>query len=83
MEGLEQIEDVVARVSDFYLEKKAQYPKGRILVVSHGGVSGALHGAIYGIREGENLSPYCLPNTTPVLFAEGQEPQILEEQGDE
>lgn len=80
MEGVEQIEDVVARVSSFYQEKKALYPHGRILVVAHGGVSGAMHGAIYGVKDGENLSKYCLPNTTPVLFAEGREPRILEEE---
>ena len=82
IDGVEQIEDVVARISEFYQEKKALYPNGRILVVSHGGVSGALHGAVYGIKEGENLSPYCLPNTTPFLFEEGKEPKILEVSAD-
>ena len=77
MEGVEQIEDLVARVTDFYQEKRAKFPDGRILVVAHGGVSGAMHGAIYGVKDGENLSRYCLPNTTPVLFAEGKEPQVL------
>ena len=77
VEGLELIEEVIARVSDFYNEIKRKHPEQTVLVVSHGGVSGALYGAIYGVSEGQNLSSHCLPNTTPVLFREGQPPLIL------
>ncbi len=79
IEGMEQIEDLVARVSDFYKEAKGKHPDGTILVVSHGGISGALHGALYGVKDGESLSQYCLPNSVPVLFREGQAPVILQE----
>ena len=80
VEGGELIEDVVARVSEFYRDIKKRHPDGLVLVVSHGGVSGAMHGAVYGVSAGENLSEYCLPNTTPVLFREGQAPIYLEEE---
>ncbi len=81
--GVEQMEDLVARVSSFYQEIKKKHPAGTVLVVSHGGISGALHGAIYGVKEGESLSQYCLPNSTPVLFREGQAPLILQEESNE
>lgn len=83
IEGVEQIEDVVARVSDFYQEIRERHAKETVLLVAHGGISGALHGAIYGVQEGESLSPYCLPNSIPVLFREGQAPIILQEESDE
>ena len=79
MEGVEQMEELVARVSDFYEEIRKKHLNGTVLVVSHGGISGALHGAIYGVKEGESLSQYCLPNSVPVLFREGQAPVILQE----
>lgn len=77
--GMELVEDLVARVTDFYEEIRALHPTGRVLVVSHAGVSGAMHAAICGMKEGENLSNNCLPNATPVLFREGQAPVILKE----
>ncbi len=77
VEGVELIEDVVARATDFYREVKEKYPNGRVLVVSHGGFSASLHGAIYGVKDGESLSQYLLPNSTPVLFREGQPPVML------
>ncbi len=83
VDGMEIIEDVIARAKDFYSEVKEKHPDGRILVVSHGGFSGALYGAIYGIENGENLSKHCLPNTTPVLFREGEEPIVLQENNSE
>ncbi|MBO5248753.1 MAG: histidine phosphatase family protein [Clostridia bacterium] len=75
--GMEQIEDVVARVCEFYAEIKQKHPQGTVLVVSHGGVSAAMHCAVYGIPKNENLSRYCLPNSMPVLFREGHPPVIL------
>ncbi len=83
IEGAELIEDVVIRASEFYNEVKKLYPNGTILVISHGGFSGALHGAIYGVKSGENLNKYCLPNSTPVLFREGQAPVVLKELTDD
>ena len=77
--GCEAIEDVIVRVLDFYREKLAAYPDGRLLVVSHGGVSAAMYAAVYGMREGENLRRCCLPNAVPVLFREGKEPFVLKE----
>lgn len=78
-EGCERIEDVVERVRDFYREMLVKHPAGRILVVSHGGVSGAMYAAVCGIGKGQNLRPYCLPNAVPVIFREGQEPIVLKE----
>ena len=82
-DGVELIEDVVERARSFYRDVKERHPDGRILVVSHGGFSGALYGAYYGIPEGENLSKYCLPNSVPVLFREGQAPVVLKENDDD
>ena len=79
IEGMELIEDVISRVKDFYEEASTKYSDGRILVVSHGGVSGAMNAVVYGMKKGGNLRKYCLPNSTPVLFREGQEPIILGE----
>ena len=79
LEDGESIEDVVARVFDFYNEIKAKHPDGRVLVVSHGGVSGAMHAAVCGISPDENLRKYCLPNAVPVLFRAGSEPVLLTE----
>ncbi len=76
-EGIELIEDVVGRAKSFYGDVKRKYPDGQILVVSHGGFSASLYGAIYGTKEGECLSQYLLPNSTPVLFREGQAPVFL------
>ncbi len=80
IEGMEQFEDVVVRVGEFYKEIKEKHPSQTVLVVSHGGVSGALHCIIHGIQEGENLRQYCLPNATPVLIREGQPFIILQEE---
>ena len=80
IEGVEQIEDVVARVLDFYNEIRDKHRNDTVLVVAHGGISGALHGAIYGVKPGESLSSYCLPNSVPVLFRDGQAPIILQEE---
>lgn len=79
IEGMEQIEDVIARVKDFYEDVRKKHPNGRVLVVSHGGVSGAMHAAVYGMKKEDNLRRYCLPNSTPVLFRDGQEPIVLGE----
>ena len=79
IEGMEQIEDLLKRVSDFYDEVCRRYPDGRVLVVSHGGVSAAMRVAVCGMAEGENLAQYCLPNAKPVLFCSGQAPVLLEE----
>ncbi len=78
--GLELIEDVIDRAADFYNETKEKHANDRILVVSHGGFSGALYAVMYGVEKGESLSKYCLPNATPVLFREGQAPIILTEE---
>ncbi len=79
-DGVELIEDVVERAKAFYREVKDKYPDGRILVVSHGGFSASLQGAIYGIKDGESLSHYLLPNSTPILLREGQAPVFLGEE---
>lgn len=72
IEGVEQLEDLIARVSAFFRDLNEKHSGQTVLVVSHGGVSGAMYAAVYGVREGENLSKHCLPNATPVLFGEGQ-----------
>lgn len=78
VQGAESIEDVIARVKDFYKEVRRLYPNGRILVVSHGGVSAALNCVINGLPESGSLFKYVLPNSVPVLFREGQAPICME-----
>jgi len=79
VEGVERLEDLLIRVSSFYRDAEQEFPVGRILVVSHGGVSGAMHAAVYGMAPEENLRPYCLPNAVPVLFRKGEPPVYLKE----
>ena len=80
VEGMELIEDVINRASSFYSEIKEKHGNERVLVVSHGGFSAALYATVYGVNAEESLSKYCLPNSTPVLFREGQAPLILKEE---
>lgn len=78
-QGAERIEDVIARVFDFYCEIERKHVGETVLCVSHGGVSGALYGALFGIPE-EGLYPHCLPNVTPVIFCNGSAPVVLKEE---
>ena len=83
IEGMEQIEGVIARAKSFYGDLLKKHGKDRVLVVSHGGFSASLRVAICGMKPDENLWKYCLPNATPVLFRSGQEPIILGVEGNE
>lgn len=77
VECAERFENVISRVKEFYYDVSSAYPNGRVLVVSHGGVSAALQCALYGFPEGESARQYILPNCTPVLFRNGQAPWVL------
>lgn len=83
IEGMEQIEDVIARAKSFYEDIAKKHENDCVLIVSHGGFSASLRVAICGMKPEENLWKYCLPNATPVLFRPGQDPIILEEDRNE
>lgn len=77
--GAEVFEEVMARAEEFYRQISSEFPNETILAVSHGGVSAALQAVLRGCPENGDLYSYVLPNTTPVLFRDGQAPIILKE----
>ena len=77
--GAERLEDLVERVRSFYEETERRYPDGRILIVSHGGVSIALQIVLFGYRDGpgEDYADYTLDNSVPTLFSGRKKPVRL------
>lgn len=60
--GIEKVQDLMNRVSDFIEDMKDKYPDKNILVVSHSAVLRAFHYCLRSIPEDGDMSKLEIPN---------------------
>lgn len=68
IEGLEPVQSILDRVSDFLNEIKTKYEGKNVLIVTHGGVVKAIRCYFEGIPESRNLAHLTFENCSIIKY---------------
>ena len=60
--GIERVQDLLLRISDFLEDIKVRYKDKNVLVVAHSAVLRAIHYCLHGVPEDGNMSDLEIPN---------------------